>query len=216
MGLIGNGIYYRPRTGCLTAAGPGGGTPVVRPIHSSVDWRRTWDSDYCSFPSGMYLDALVLPMKVGGIALRVASGSGSASVPVVYGDGQVAASIAGAATANLARLAGTIWMIWQRGGTGAVSVPTIRGTTFVSCDIKIGFQPSATDIAYAVWGLDNGIEAGWTPRQIMRAVSAVLAGKVSGAGANAPVFRDVNDTKARVSATTDADGNRTAVTIDVS
>lgn len=107
-------------------------------------------------------------------------------------------------------------MVATLGGTGGITVPTIRGLTFISCSIKIGFQPSAQDIAYAVWGLDSGIETGWTPREVMRIVAAVLAGKVSGAGANAPVFRDVNDTKARVNATTDSSGNRTAVSLDPS
>lgn len=212
--LIGRGIYDMMRSS-LRGSSAVGELSTLRPIHSAVSFRRTFGSDYGSFPSGLYQEAAVLPMKVGGIAARQNGGSCSVTVPVLYGDGLVVSSMAGAGAATLARLAGTIWMIWQRGGTGAVTVPTIRGNSFLSCDIKIGFQPSAQDIAYAVWGLDNGIESGWTPRQILRALSAVLAGKVSGAGANAPVFRDVNDTKARVSATTDADGNRTAVTIDV-
>lgn len=50
---------------------------------------------------------------------------------------------------------------------------------------------------------------------LLRLMAAVLLGKVSG-HPGSPDFRDVNDTKNRVSATTDADGNRTAVTLDAS
>lgn len=62
--------------------------------------------------------------------------------------------------------------------------------------------------------MDNGIETGWTPRQIMRIMAAALAGKVSGSDANAPAFRSVTDSKARITATTDADGNRLSVSLD--
>ena len=48
-------------------------------------------------------------------------------------------------------------------------------------------------------------------REYMNVVSAVLAGKSSGGGTATIVFRDAGDTKNRISATVDADGNRTAV-----
>ncbi len=73
-----------------------------------------------------------------------------------------------------------------------------------------------TDIATAAQDLIDGIEAGYTPRQAQRLMLSALAGKVSGAGAGTPIFRDVNDTKNRISATTDSDGDRSAVTLDAS
>ena len=99
-------------------------------------------------------------------------------------------------------------------GTGLLekALPKARARALLT--VSIGAQPSAIDIAQAVWGMDNGIETGWTPRQIMRVMAAVLAGKVSGAGSNAPVFRDVTDTKPRVSSTTDQAGNRLTVSVD--
>lgn len=89
-----------------------------------------------------------------------------------------------------------------------------RGTGSISCSISIGAQPSAFDIAQAVWGMDNAIETGWTPRQVMRVLAAAMAGKVSGSGTNAPVFRSITDAKDRITATTDADGNRVSVSLD--
>jgi hypothetical protein len=78
--------------------------------------------------------------------------------------------------------------------------------------------PNATAlaaIALEIMTLANGVEPGWTLQQVMRLVSAVLAGKVSIAGAIV-TLRNPPDTKNRVVATTDATGQRTAVTYDVS
>lgn len=64
--------------------------------------------------------------------------------------------------------------------------------------------------------LDSNVEGTMTLRQALRVVLAVLAGKASGAPTGPLVYRDVFDTKNRVSGAVDTDGNRTSVTIDVS
>jgi hypothetical protein len=60
----------------------------------------------------------------------------------------------------------------------------------------------------------DGIETTWTLRKTTRVMFAVLAGKLSGAATTAVAIRDVADTKDRVTATVDSNGNRTAVTLD--
>jgi hypothetical protein len=50
--------------------------------------------------------------------------------------------------------------------------------------------------------------------EVLRLISATLLGKVSGAGTTEITFRDVGDTKNRVVAVVDEDGNRTLVTLD--
>jgi hypothetical protein len=72
----------------------------------------------------------------------------------------------------------------------------------------------STLTASQVWDLADGIETGLTPRQAMRIDTAALCGKISGAGGNTATFRNVGDTKNRIVATVDIDGNRTAVTTD--
>jgi len=67
-----------------------------------------------------------------------------------------------------------------------------------------------------VYDLSDGVETGMTLRQSLRILTAALAGKASGLGTNYPVFRDVNDTKDRITAETDIYGNRTSVTLDKS
>lgn len=58
-----------------------------------------------------------------------------------------------------------------------------------------------------------GVETGMTVRQAMRVMAAVLAGKSTNDGQK---FRNIADTKDRVSATVDSNGNRTAIVLDLS
>ena len=63
--------------------------------------------------------------------------------------------------------------------------------------------------------LDDPVEGSLTMRQLLRIVlAAAAAGKSNGFPAGPVHFRDQADTKDRVTATVDADGNRTAVTVD--
>lgn len=79
-----------------------------------------------------------------------------------------------------------------------------------------GDIPTANQNADALLDRANGIETSYSPRQALRLMLASLAGKISGAGTTTVTVRDVNDSKDRLVATVDADGNRTAVTKDVS
>lgn len=58
------------------------------------------------------------------------------------------------------------------------------------------------------------VEGTITIQQAFRLMLAVLAGKSTGGGTVNVAFRDVADTKNRIDATVDANGNRTAVTRD--
>jgi hypothetical protein len=64
--------------------------------------------------------------------------------------------------------------------------------------------------------LDEVVEGATTLRQATRLSLAMLSGKSSGGGSNTLIYRDIGDTKARVTFTTDANKNRTAVTRDTS
>lgn len=71
---------------------------------------------------------------------------------------------------------------------------------------KDGFRLSATGVDDI---LDEACEGSYTLRQMLRIYLAALAGKSSNYGST---FRDAADSKNRIVATTDADGNRTAIT----
>jgi hypothetical protein len=64
--------------------------------------------------------------------------------------------------------------------------------------------------------LDEVVEGATTLRQATRLSLAMLSGKSSGGGSNTLIYRDIGDTKARVTFTTDVNKNRTAVTRDTS
>ena len=55
---------------------------------------------------------------------------------------------------------------------------------------------------------------GYTAEQLVRLLTALAAGKSSGFGTATATFRDLADSKARLTATLDGSGNRTAVTVD--
>lgn len=78
-----------------------------------------------------------------------------------------------------------------------------------------GDIPTANQNADALLDRAAGVETSWTLRQAMRVVLAVLAGKSSGHGTSTVVYRDMADSKDRVSATVSS-GNRSAVTRDAS
>lgn len=73
-------------------------------------------------------------------------------------------------------------------------------------------------IAAALLDLANGIESGVTLRQSQRAVAAILAGIISGAGSGTEVFKAIaaaSGGTTRVTVTVDASGNRSAITLNL-
>lgn len=78
----------------------------------------------------------------------------------------------------------------------------------------VGDIPTANANADALLDRANGIETGKTPRQSLRLILSSVVAKLSGAGTTTVVFRDINDSKDRITATVDSSGNRSAVTTD--
>jgi|SRR5882672_882242 len=66
---------------------------------------------------------------------------------------------------------------------------------------------------HAVW--DEVVDGTFTARQAARLWNSALAGKADGMATTTVHFRDLADTKNRITATVDASGNRSAVTTDV-
>lgn len=105
------------------------------------------------------------------------------------------------------------------------TVATYVDTEVAAIKAKTDNLPSdpadASDIAALIAALPtalldaaDGVESGLTLRQFARLTAAVLFGKASGMTSTTAVFRDIGDTKDRITATVDADGNRTNVTRD--
>lgn len=90
-------------------------------------------------------------------------------------------------------------------GPGAIAVDAIDGDA-LSLTALLEIENQIFDVAE--------METDITLREAMKVLLAVLAGKVSG-GPDAPVFRDINDTKDRLTVAATSVGNRTSVTVDV-
>lgn len=73
-----------------------------------------------------------------------------------------------------------------------------------------GLQPQTQSVAIG----PQILEGTRTWEQGMRLVLAGAAGLLSGAGGTTIIIRDAADTRNRIVATVDADGNRTAITLD--
>lgn len=93
----------------------------------------------------------------------------------------------------------------------AITAAAIAADAIGASEVAAG---AAQEIADALLDRADAIETGWTVRKILRVMSAALAGKLSGAATTTNTIRDVTDAKARITATVDADGNRTAITLD--
>ena len=82
-------------------------------------------------------------------------------------------------------------------------------------------SPAATGDTMALTGaavdsiLDEPVEGLVTMRELLRGFAAVLLGKASGLATTTAKYRDMSDTKDRVTATVDANGNRSSVTKDL-
>lgn len=98
-------------------------------------------------------------------------------------------------------------------GEGTLT-PTVHNREVVAVTIDAGSRPSAFDIAQELLG--TTADGTLTIGQAFKIMLAALAGKVSGAGTSTITFRDVDDTKDRIVAAVDSNGNRTSVTKDVS
>ena len=104
---------------------------------------------------------------------------------------------------------------------GRVKVSQIANNAITASTIAtdaIGAAQLAADareaIATALLDLAAGVETNRTLRQALRLILAASAGKVSGAATTTVAIWDTNDSKDRITATVDADGNRSAVTLD--
>lgn len=111
--------------------------------------------------------------------------------------------IVGNITGNLSGSVGSV--------TGAVGSVT-AGVTVTTNNDKTGYALSSAGVDAI---LDDAVEGAYTFRQFLRLFAASLGGKLSGAATTTVTIRNVSDSKNVVVATVDADGNRSAVTLDL-
>ncbi len=122
----------------------------------------------------------------------------------------------------------------EAGATGfyTASMPSVAAGVYnVQARRRAGGSPAVSDAVVAVgeieWDgsavtnpptlaqfLAGGDVDGFTMEQTLKLILASAAAKLSGAATTSVVIRAADDSKDRISATVDADGNRSAVVLD--
>lgn len=92
--------------------------------------------------------------------------------------------------------------------TNSAGLITVTQGSGVTAQDKLDIADALLDRAAAV--------DGFTPREIWKLISAILFGKADGFGTSTVHFRDAQDTKNRITATVNEDGNRLDVSKDAS
>lgn len=135
-----------------------------------------------------------------------AGGEADANLTHVNGAAQTATlDTIKAETATIVTDTNELQTDWTNGGRLDLLIDAVKAVT----DALV----NPATIADAVH--DEVVDGVRTLRELTRGFASVLLGKVSGMNTNSPVFRNIADTKNVVSATTDADGNRSAATLDL-
>jgi hypothetical protein len=135
----------------------------------------------------------------GNVAGSVGSVTGAVG-SVTGAVGSVTGNVGGNVTGSVGSVVGNV------GGnvTGSVgSVTTVSD--------KTGYSLSTAGVDAV---LDDVVEGSLTLRHFIRLMGAALLGELSGAATTTIVVRDASDTKTRITATVDADGNRSAMSLD--
>jgi hypothetical protein len=105
-------------------------------------------------------------------------------------------------------------------GADVVALQTSVNTVDDFLDTEVAAILAAVDTEIAAiktkTDLIPGTIDGKTFSELVTLIASVLLGKASGLNTTTAVFRAVNDTKDRVTATVDSSGNRSAVTLDAS
>ncbi len=97
--------------------------------------------------------------------------------------------------------------------TTNITAGTITTTTNLTTNNdKTGYRLSATGVDDIH---DEAVDGTTTHRESQRLQNSIAGAKLSGGGTATEVIRDLADSKDRITATVDADGNRTAVTRDL-
>lgn len=112
-------------------------------------------AEYVGIPVGYGAEGWQLPQSSGGIGATVTganavggSGSLSADLDAI---GILAAALSGSGSVSASILEGRL-LSAALAGSGALNTPTIDAVGILAAAIVIGAQPSADDIAQAVWG----------------------------------------------------------------
>jgi hypothetical protein len=146
---------------------------------------------------------------------NVAAGAAGGLPTATNSSGQIT-GLAGNVTGSVGSVTGAVASVTGSVGSVTGSVGSVTGAVAsVIAAVEVGSYASGQDPATLVLdtadAVDNPTNCA-TPRQWLRVIMAILAGQASGLATATAVFKNIDGaTKTRVSATVDANGNRTAI-----
>lgn len=142
--------------------------------------------------------------SVGSVAGAVGSVTGAVG-SVTGAVGSVTGNVGGNVVGSVASVVGNV------GGNVVGTVASVVGAV---ASVTAGVTVSAASIT-AIW--NEVVDGTFTARQLMRGFASALLSICSGMATGTGVFRDISNTKNRISVTQDANGNRSAFgTLDLS
>ena len=222
-----DGAVYRFTTNALEQAPTGGGAADGSGF-TAIPWNPAWDAEVqseCADALTAYGASTLTQTQVTGGAYALNSASFAFNSGLDFTTTQKAAT--------LARVTLTDTVTTYTGNTPQTGDSFARiGATGSGLT---SLAPSATALTSATWTgtragyLDNlsagavptlaqilagGDVDGYTLEQTLKLCLAALAGKLSGAATTTVTIRAADDSKARITATVTADGDRTALTLD--
>lgn len=162
-------------------------------------------------------------MRGGLTALPNANAGASGGLPTV--DSSNAVKLQSGTSANQISLSsGAVLLQATQSGVTIPTVTTLTTAPDVSASVQTGLTAQGYTTTRAGY-LDtlNGLVAAILAATVEGAITlggalriglAWFGGKASGGNTVSPTFRDIGDTKNRIAMTVDADGNRSAVTLD--
>jgi hypothetical protein len=173
--------------------------------------------DSATFASGAINAAAIASDAI--TAAKIADGAidaatfaaGAINAAAIAADAITAAKIADGAIDAATFAAGAI-------NAAAIASSAITAAKFAAdaIDANALKADAANEIADALLDRAAGVETGRTLRQALRLILAVCCGKSNGLNTSTAIYRDTNDGVDRITATVDNQGNRSAVTYDMS
>lgn len=201
-------ISGMPISGAPISGGAGGSTGTVS---ATLDSLTSSASGTTTIVGVLAVTLATLTSSVSGTTTVLGSSSNTldaltSSISGTVGGGSVSGTVSATLSDLTSSISGTTTVVGSSSSTisnlTSSASGTVGGVTLTDADVDM------------IWNEDMG--EGYTARQLMRIFSAVLAGKVSGAGTSTEIFRAINDSKDRVTASVDSNGNRTSITLDAS
>lgn len=142
------------------------------------------------------------------------AGTGSISQAALQAVNSMAATLSGTGSLT-ADLSANVPLAATLSGTGSIAGTTnLTGRGRLEADITPFTELSPESLASAV--MNSSVETGYNLEAALRLILSAVAGKLSGAPGTTITIKNITDGTNRIVATVDSNGNRTAVTYDVS